>query len=310
MGVMATGNFAELLWPGIKDLFGDAYEEWEPLWPKFMQVMDSNKAFEKLQGVTGLGITPVKQQGQNVSYQNMYQGFQQTAVNVSYGLGATVTREMVDDDQYNYINKIPGFLARSGRATEETVVASLFNNGFSTAANPTLAADGLSFFNAGHLLVAGAGTYRNTPATASDLTMTALEQAEIDQLSLVDDQGLPIKVMPKKLLVPVALKLQAEKILGTEYTVGTNDNDINTQASSRTGMTLIVDPYLTDPDAWFVKNDAEEMSGTDGAVFFDRTAMEIDRDNKFDSKNLAFSTFRRFSVTVADGRPWYGSPGA
>lgn len=303
--VIATGAFSEDLWPGIKAWFGDSYNDWQPLWEKIVTKHDSNKQFEKFQGVTNYGLAGVKDQGASIPYRDKFQGFPREIVNVAYGIGSTITYEMMRYDMYNLFKSIPQQLASSVRKTEETVVFNNLNNGFSTATNPVTTADGLSLFNSAHKLVASATTQKNTPSTAADLSQTAIEQARIDILAFVDDQGLPIVVQPKKLVVPVQSAVIAEKILGTEYEVGTANNTINTVASSRFPMELIVSPWLTDTDAWFIKTDQE-----DGIVFTDVDQVMLDRDNEFDTKNLKFSAMRLFGTGAVNYLGWYGSPGA
>ena len=55
-----TGNFAELLWPGIHDKFGTSYDMFPTLYTRVAQMEQSTKAFEKMQGVTGFGLAAVK----------------------------------------------------------------------------------------------------------------------------------------------------------------------------------------------------------------------------------------------------------
>lgn len=304
--VINTGAFSEDLWPGILGWFGDAYKDWDAIWPKLVEQHDSDKQFEKFQGVTNYGLAGIKDQGGSIPYRDKYQGFPREIINVAYGIGSTITYEMMRYDQYNLFSSIPTELAKSVRKTEETIVANLLNNGFSTATTPTLTADGLSLFNASHRLVAdNSQTLRNTPATAADLSQTALEQMYIDVGNFVDDQGLPIVVTPKKLVVPIELQHVARKILQTEYEVGSANNTINPVSSARMPLDLIISPWLTDTDAWFVKTDEK-----DGLVFTNVDEVMLDRDNEFDTKNLKFSAVRLFGTGAVNYLGYYGSPGA
>lgn len=304
---IATGNMPELLWPGIKSIFGTTYEQYQPLFSQFMQIDSSDKQFEKYQGVTTLPLASVKNQGGGMNYADMLSGYQREIINISYALGATVTYEMMRFEQYREINRLPEHLASSYRKTQETVAANLLNNGFATAPASvrTLTADGLSLFNTAHLLVGAASTFNNTPLTANDFTMTALEQAYIDIGNYVDDFGLPIVVRPKILHVPVEAQHDARKVLETEYAVGSANNDVNVVSSAMMPLQLVVNPYLTDTDAWFLHTDQK-----DGLVMTEATPAEIDRDNDFDTKNLRFSVFGIFGVGAVDARGAYGSPGA
>lgn len=300
--VMNTGAFSEALWPGIEAWFGDSYKDWPTIWEKLVDVHQSDKAFEKFQGITNYGLAGIKDQGGSIPYRDKYQGFPREIINVTYGIGSTITYEMMRYDQYSKFKAIPTQLAQSVRKTEETVVANVLNNGFSSA----LAADGLSLFNASHLLVADSSTtQRNTPATAADLSQTALEQAYIDIGNFVDDQNLPIVVRPQKLIVPVESQHLARKILDTEYEVDSGNNTINPVSNSRLPLELIVTPWTTDTDAWFIKTDE-----ADGIVFTDVDPVMLDRDNDFDTKNLKFSAMRLFGVNPVNYLGYYGSPGA
>jgi len=304
--VMNTGAFAEELWPGIEAHFGDTYRDYDPIWSKLVTVHQSDRAFEKFQGITNFGLAGVKDQGGSIPYSDKFQGFNKEIINVTYGIGATITYEMMRYEQYDKFKSIPQNLAQSVRRTEETVVHNMLNNGFSTATVPTTTADGLSLFNASHLLVAANNvTQRNTPATAADLSQTALEQAYIDIGNFVDDNNLPIVVRPEKLIVPIESQHLARKILETEYEVGSGNNTINPVSSASMPIELIVSPWLTDTDAWFIKTDI-----VDGLVFTEVDPVMLDRDNDFDTKNLKFSAMRLFGTGAANYLGYYGSPGA
>ncbi len=304
--VMATGAFAEDLWPGIEKWFGDSYADWEPLWEKICDVHSSDKAFEKFQGITNYGLAGIKDQGSGIPYRDKFQGFPREIINVTYGIGSSITYEMMRYDQYNLFSSIPQQLGKSVRKTEETVVFNLLNNGFSGATNPTLTADGKSLFNSAHLLVAANNvTQKNTPSTAADLSQSSLEQANIDIKKFVDDQNLPIVIRPQKIIIPTDSTNLVKKILQTEYEVDSGNNTINPVSSSRFPLEIVESPWLTDTDAWFIKTDE-----ADGLVFTDVDPVMLDRDNDFDTKNLKFSAMRIFGVGAVNYLGFYGSPGA
>ncbi len=296
---IASGNFAELLWPGINTLWGESYNDYEPLYTKIFNVKKSNKRFEKEQGVTGLGLASVKNEGNAISYDDPFQGFQQEYVNVTYSTGAIVTREMYEDDMYDYINGLPGMLARSMRQTEETIAFQHINRGFNASFT---GADGSTLFNTAHTNVDGS-TWSNRLATDSDLTQTAMEQQLQDIMDAVDDRQLKIRLMPKCLVVPTQLNFQARKILESYGIIGSANNDVN----GIPGMfeDLVVSPYLTDVDAWFVVTNAPH-----GFTWYNRRPAEIARDNEFDTENLKFKTSSRFSSNWTDARCAWGTPGA
>lgn len=296
---VASGNFAELLWPGIHDIWGQKYNDWPALYSKIFNMKRSDKAFEKEQGVTGLGLAAIKEQGGGISYDDPYQGYQKEYVNVTYGLGAIITREMYEDDQYNYINGLPAMLAKSLRQTEETIAFNHLNRAFNASFT---GADGATLCSATHNLVGG-GSFRNQLATAADLTQTSLEQAVQDLMDWVDDRSLKIRAMPKALVVPTQLNFTARKLMETDHVVGSADNDKNPIPGLFTD--LVVSPYLTDTDAWFIVTDVD-----DGLTWYTRRAAEVGRDNEFDTENLKFKTTMRFSSGWTNPRGVFGTAGA
>ena len=234
-----------------------------------------------------------------IDYDDPFQGYQKEYVNVTYALGSTVTREMYEDDQYNYINGIPRMLAKSLRQTEETIGHNHFNRAFNASFT---GADGATLCSATHNLVGG-GSFRNQLAVPADLTQTSLEQAIQDLMDWVDDRSLKIRIMPKTLLVPTQLNFTARKLLETDYVVGSADNDKNPIPGLF--QDLVVSPYLTDTDAWFIVTDCD-----DGMVWYNRRNAELNRDNEFDTQNLKFATTRRFSSSWTNPRGVFGTAGA
>lgn len=294
-----TSNFGELLWPGIKEIWGESYNQWPEIYSKFFEVSTSDKAFEKFQGAAGLGLAAIKNQGDSISYADPLLSFQKIIEPVTYAIGSSVTLEMYEDDQYNFINKIPKMLSNSVRHTEEVVTHGLLNNAFSGS---FLGADGKSLCATDHPLADGSGTYSNTPTVSSDLSQTALENAEIAINGFTDDRGLKIYLKGVKLIVPTASQFIAQKILETKFEVDTANNTTNPIEGRYIQVTT---PFLTDPDAWFLKTDCDN-----GLMFLRRRKPTIDRDNQFDTLNLRFQTHTRFGVGFVNPRCIYGSPGA
>lgn len=296
--VFGTGNAPELLWPGIAAMWGTDYSDYPTLYTKFFSVEKATKRFEKVQQMVGLGLAEVKNEGGAVPMKNLLQGFQKEYVMVTYGLGTSITHEMMQDEQYGYIKKVPKFLARSMRQTEETMAFNVLNRAFNAAFTGP---EGQTLLNTGHTL-AGGGTASNRLATDADLTQTSLETLLQQLMSEVDDRQLRTRRMPKVLIVPPDLNFRARKLLESSYVTGSADNDVNPLLGLLAD--LVVSPWLTDTDAWFVATDAE------GLRFWRREATEIFRDNEFSTRNLNIATTGRWDVSWDDWRSLYGTTGA
>jgi phage major head subunit gpT-like protein len=293
-----TTNFSELLDPGLRKIFGDQYKMHPEQYSKIFEVRTSKKSKEEVLSMSGFGAVPEKAEGSSIIYEDAQQGYKGTLTHITYGKGFTVTREMFEDDQYNKINGLPKALARSVRHTIETNSANVLNRAFNSSYT---GADSKELCATDHPQLNGS-TYKNEPTTASDLSMTSLEQAIIDIGDLTDDKGLLVAAMPKMLVVPTELAWTAKQLLGSEKDPESANNAINPANGM---MPFTVNNYLTDPDAWFI---VTNVPG--GLVFYWRRKPEFTKDNDWDTENAKFKTTFRSIVGWDDPRGIYGSPGA
>jgi len=302
MAVMTSGSFAKALWPGVNAWYGKAYNDYPVEWDKLVDTQKSSRAFEEEVGISSFGLAVVKPEGAGISYDSERQAFITRYQHVVYALGFIITREMMDDDLYDIVGqrKAQG-LARSMRQTKEIVVANLYNRAFNASFT---GGDGVSMINASHPTIAG-GTWSNQIGTAADLSEAALEQACIDISGFTDDRGLLIGVRPKTLIISRFMPFEARRILQTDGRYGTANNDLNAIKDMGMIPSVVVNHYLTDADAWFIRTDVPR-----GPQLFERRADEFDMDNEWESENAKFKATARYSVGWTDPRGIYGSAGA
>ncbi len=207
----------------------------------------------------------------------------------------------MDDDQYDIVGKRKAEgLAFSMRQTKEIVGANVYNRAFSGS---YVGGDGVSLINAAHPNFAG-GTWSNQIGTASDLSEAALEQAFIDIAGFTNDRGLLIAVRPEALIVPRQLVFEANRILTADGRVGTDNNDPNSIKNLGAIPKTVVNHFLTDTDAWFIKTNTKN-----GMKYFERRADSFDMDNDFDTENAKFKATGRYTFGWTDPRALYGSAG-
>lgn len=296
-----TGLWGKLLWPGVNAWYGDGYKDWTTEYTEIFTTEKSNKSYEEDVSVSGFGLAQIKGEGQPVNYDTEMQGFLDRYTHATYSLGFVITKELVEDDLYEKAGKRKATsLARSMRHTKEIVGANILNRAFNTS---YLYGDGKALIVNDHPNVAG-GTWSNLLTVAADLSEAALEQAWIQISKYTDDRGLRIAVKPKKLIVPVDEALNAAKIMGTEYEVGTNNNTINVVKAKYPGG-VVVNHYLTDTDAWFIMTDV-----TNGMKYFERVADSFSMDDDFETDNAKFKARARYSFGVSDKKAIFGTPGA
>ena len=135
---------------------------------------------------------------------------------------------------------------------------------------------------------------------------TSLEDALIAISNFVDDRNLNIALQGRKLIVPNELQFVADRLLQTPGRVGTSDNDIN--AIKNMGMIpegYVVNNYLTDSDAWFLKTDCP-----DGFKHFERSPMQTSLEGDFDTGNMRYKARERYSFGFSNWRAVFASQGA
>lgn len=298
---MNTGLWGKLLWPGVNKWYGDSYNDFPVEYTDVFAVESSDRAYEEDMSVSGLGLAVQKGEGQPVEYDSEQQGFLDRYTHVTYSLGFIITKELVEDDLYNKVGQRKAqALARSMRQTKEIVAANVLNRAFTSGYTY---GDGKVLCASDHPNVAG-GTWSNLLTTAADLSEASLESAWVQISKYTDDRGLRIAVKPGKLIVPVDEALNAMKIMGTEYEVGTNNNTVNVIKAKFPGG-VVVNHYLTDTDAWFIKTDVPN-----GLKLFERVKDTFSMDDDFDTDNAKFKARMRFSVGCSDKRGIFGTPGA
>lgn len=302
MAIMTSGSFAKALWPGVNAWYGKAYNDYPVEWDKLVDTQTSTRAFEEEVGISSFGLAVVKPEGAGISYDSERQAFITRYQHVVYALGFIITREMMDDDLYDIVGqrKAQG-LARSMRQTKEIVVSNMYNRAFNSGFT---GGDGVSMINSAHPTIAG-GTWSNQIGTAADLSEAALEQACIDISGFTDDRGLLIGVRPKTLIISRFMPFEARRILQTDGRYGTANNDLNALKDMGMIPSVVVNHYLTDADAWFIRTDVPK-----GPQLFERRQDEFDMDNEWESENAKFKATARYSVGWTDPRGIYGSAGA
>jgi hypothetical protein len=302
MSVITSGSFAKALWPGVNAWYGKEYDEYPVEWDKLFDKFTSSRAFEEDVGISSFGLAVVKPEGSAISYDSERQGFITRYQHVVYALGFIITREMMEDDQYDIVGqrKAQG-LAFSMRQTKEIVGANVYNRAFNSSYT---FGDGKELISNAHPLIAG-GTASNIISTAADISEAALEQAAIDIAGFTNDRGLLIAARPKSLIVPRQSIYEVKRILFSEGRVDTANNDLNALKTMGVIPEVVTNHYLTDTDAWFIRTDVKN-----GMKYFERRADSFDMDNDWDTENAKFKATARYSFGNTDWRGIYGSAGA
>ena len=300
---ISRSQLAKELEPGLNALFGLEYDKYDKEHLDIFDVESSDRAFEEEVMLAGFGNAETKPEGAGVNYDTAQESWTARYNHDTIALAFAITEEAVEDNLYDKLaGRYTKALARSMNNAKQIKGANVLNNGFSSSYT---GGDGKELLATDHPTVTG-GDFKNELTTAADLNETSLEQALVDLADMIDERGLKVAVKATKMLIPSELVFVAERLLQSQLRTGTGDNDINAVKSS--GMVpggYVVNHYLTDSDAWFLKTDAPN-----GLKVFERSPLKTSMEGDFDTGNMRYKARERYSFGWSDPRGIFGSPGA
>jgi phage major head subunit gpT-like protein len=236
---------------------------------------------------------------------------------VTYAKGFQLEKEMVDDEQYAIINKLPKALARAARATLEELGAGVMNGAFSNDATAFQKPYNNEALVGTHTRLDGGTTtnYIGKIALTEDNLEIALKLAH----EQVDERGLKIQMNPDTLVIPRSLEYVAARINGSTLSTvagGTGDgfakNDINVLKGR---FKIIVLDYLepftetvegttTTTKPWFLMDSQIHQLN-----WFWREKLSFKNETDFDTDVAKYKGRMRFSYGWSDHRGILGSKG-
>ena len=300
--VISRMQLVKELEPGLNALFGLEYDRYKNQDKEIFDTESSDRAFEEEVMLGGFANAAVKPEGQGIVYDDAQETYTARYTNETVALAFALTEEAVEDNLYDKLStRYTKALARSMANTKQVKAANILNNAFAVA-NP--GGDGVPLNSAAHPTLSANQT--NTLAVAADLNETSLEQMLIDIANMQDERGMRIALRGMKMIIPVNLQFVAERLMKSAGRPGTADNDIN--ATKNMGMVpegYVVNNFLTDTDAWWIKTDAPN-----GLKHFNRAPIRTAMEGDFDTGNVRYKARERYSYGWSDWRGIFGTPGA
>ena len=279
--IITTGNHPKAMWPGIFKWWSSGLEH-KPQWPDLVEQETSDKAYEEMPEDIGFNLISVKPQGDGINYQTDSQGPTSRFTHVPYAGGYMVTFEEMRDNLYAEVAKRrTAKLARAARATHETVVASMYNNAFSSSFT---GADTVSLINSAH--PCQNGNQSNAP-TAADMSETAIEDMITTIMTATDSVGLKEDLKAMSLHFAPANWAEANRIVKSILQNDTANNAVNViRLTGQFPNGLKQNTYFSDTDAWFIRTDEPNS-----LIHFQRDELTFDEDGSFDNKVQKYACY-------------------
>lgn len=230
---------------------------------------------------------------------------------VKYGFGDERSYESYSTDVKGLTKKIRRKLAKAAFDSKESLSANQFNNATSTGA-AYLGMDNVALVSASHPYTGGTWSNRGVDTGGSsnvdvDLSATTLEQALQKLMDTVNDQGSPdSREGPFWLYVPTALAGLAHRLTKeiSPKLPGSTNNDGNWAGGM---IDVLVNPWLTDDDAWFLVAKGEEDNGL---FMLTHEGRLVEKDVNMRRQTVAILVTEKISFFCEDARGIWGSPGA
>ena len=295
-------QLAKELEPGLNALFGLEYKNYENQHTEIFDTENSDRAFEEEVMLSGFENAAVKSEGAAVVYDNAQETFTARYQHETIALAFALTEENIEDNLYDKIStRYTKALARSMANTKQVKAANVLNNAFN---NAFAGGDGVALCSDAHPIIAG--TFKNEPTTAADLSETSLEQAMIDIAAMTDERGLKIAARGMKMIIHPNQQFVAERLMKSGQRPGTADNDVNAMKSM--GMVpqgFVVNNFLSDTESFFIKTDVPN-----GLKHRVRAPIKTAMEGDFETGNVRYKARERYSFGWSDPRGIYGNPGA
>ena len=262
MSIITTGAIIPLLKPGL-DKVGLEYSLHRG---EYLKVYTPYKSFKRAETdveIMSTGYAVEKEEGKQIAMSTMGVGFTYDFVHKNFGIGFEITEEAVADNQYKQdFYKGTQMITDSYEQTREVMAMQPFNQAFNV--NVPIG-DGQPLVSANHPTASGdvfsnyignpAGTNGNVNVAFSE---TGIEQALIMAQRFKTPSGLMTGAGIEKLLLPVGMEFDAERILNSTLRSGTANNDANAFKSLRSiPKGYITNHFLTSPYNWFALTDVK-----------------------------------------------------
>ena len=299
-------NFGKLLYPGLRKIFFETYDELPEQFSKIYNVNTSNSATEIDYGMGAFGDwTERTDELSVVDYAKISEAGEVTYRHKAFTKGFMISRELYDDEKYGQMKKMAKALARAGRAKVEKDAVQPLLKGFQGGTGTIKGRDGLELFHKAHTLVDSEATCSNM--LEKELNEASLKEAIQMMASQKDEAGNLVQMKATKLIVPPALEDTALRLLHSTQLPGTNHNDTNEYLKDK--LQVVVMDYLGataggNDKCWFLQDGHRHELN-----FFWRVKPEFKNEEDFDTFVSKYRGYMRYSLGFSDWRGMVGSTG-
>lgn len=255
--VVHTGKHTQLIDKSFEDSFFDEYMTREPEFNKFFKLKTHDEHSLKMGEMGGFDQGLEYNEGEPMPMGTTVEGNEKEIEFPQYGLQFQVTEIMREDDLFGKISQLGRMLGKAMDKTREILAWDVLNNGFVTTYRTGI--DGKALFADDHETLVTSETINNE-GTSAVLSRTSLEEGINYFETLKDEEGHPMRMIPKYLIVKAGTDahFRARELVQSEYKPGTADNDVNI-INSDYGLMVMPVHWLSSSTAWFLAADDHDL---------------------------------------------------
>lgn len=300
--MQVQGDLNLLFRPGLRSDFRDKFNEHVTQYSQYLRVGSMDGPEQEATIIAGLRRLLEIGDGEPITYEDIVLGPKVIGVDKEFGLGFTLTRKTVEDDQYSKANQGAMWLAHATQMTYEYRSGALLDDAFAGATFKGI--DNLPLCDVAHTAIndpAGT-TWANEPTTPIGFSVAGINGL-LNLLELtVDHNGDPIPIKPDTVIYNTSQITKAMQIFGSKLEPFTSDNQDNAVAQRLSGVKQIVKRFVTGTTSYFLFD-----SQLNDAHFLLRRKADFKDETDFDTGAAKFKTTTRFLIWFVDPRGWTGA---
>ncbi len=297
------GAFNHILRPGLRSDFRDSYMSFESEYDSILKTGTMDRAEIEATTQSGLGRQVTLREGEAYTLLDTELADKITFTDTQFGLGFSVSQELMEDDLYGQANQSAKWLARSTRLIQEYQTADWLDDAFD--GNTFTGFAGEVLCSTTHSLLASDSTWSNQIAGNPQLGILGLQAAFELGENTVDQNNDPVPVRIDTLFINIADEWKAIQLTQNPEEPFTTDRNINATRRKRQ-LSYKVSHYKDQSGKdWFARD-----TGLHDAHFDFKVSPQFPDYREEATRSAVFVSRQRFAVYHYDPRGWIGSNAA
>lgn len=286
---------------GLKTIFNNALKAQTGNWQATaMEVLSNSKE----EDYAWLRRFPMMRKWIGEKHVKVLEAGKYTARNEDWETTVSVDRNDIEDDRLGIYNAQAQMAGDSAVELPDIILDGLKNNAFTS---PGI--DGQYFYDTDHEVNGASVSNKGTKALSVATKAAAIASygaARTAIMTMTDEEGMPLRLIPDTLEVPPALEAVARTLLEADKL---DDNSPNPYKGT---AKLIVNPALTSATAWYLHVTSKAVKPfiiqmRKRPVFVSQTSME--NDDVFNKREYKFGAEARATGVYGFWQLSYGSDG-